>query len=215
VMQKAIFINKPARYFGLSCLLLTSVISLNTYAQSFCFLSASTYYEQVYCELQAKGAARDLPPFHQFKRNDENIQAVLLKRPAARAGIDLPRPKKKIPTLATSSKVEPRITSASSSGAPVSEQSRFSSVAPTSSFAGCELTENFIHCQAGTRYQLAANRLNHRLADTALTDDNRMALPIFTGDASDAHAVNRYLGSAYRQYIEKMHEIGLAGVTLT
>src|SRR5690606_13960643 len=93
-MRNVIFINKPVRYLWLFCLLLTSSISLSSYAQSFCFLSAATYYEQVYCELQAKGAARDLPPFHQFKRNDENIQAVLLKRPAARAGIDLPRPKK-------------------------------------------------------------------------------------------------------------------------
>src|SRR5690606_29447940 len=75
-------------------LLTVLLFSIETEAQSYCFLSAPTYYEQAYCELQAKGAARGLPPFQQFKRNDETIQAVLLKRPAARLGIQLPTPKK-------------------------------------------------------------------------------------------------------------------------
>lgn len=221
-MLKVIFINKPVRYLWLFCLLLTSSISLSSYAQSFCFLSAATYYEQVYCELQAKGEARDLPPFHQFKRNDENIQAVLLKRPAERARINLPPPKKKSPKAASSSRVAPRLVPVSGSDAlhtgslgTLADQSHALSEAATSGSTGCELTENFIHCGEGIRYQLVGNRLNHRLADTALTDDNRMALPIFAGDAADANAVNRYLGSTYRQYIEKMHEIGLAGATLT
>lgn len=208
-------IDKPGEYLWLSCLVLTSFVSLNTYAQSFCFLSASTYYEQVYCELQAKGAARDLPPFHQFKRNDENIQAVLLKRPAARVGIDLPLPKKKSATPAASLEAEPRISPVFSASAGAAAQSRSTPTDGADNFTGCKMIDNTFHCSEGVRYQLAGNRLNSRLADTALTPENKMTLPIFAGDVTEARAVNRYLSLAYRQYIEKMHEIGLAGVTMT
>src|SRR5690554_5610586 len=68
-------------------------VSAQSQSQSFCFASAASYYEQVYCELQARGEVKSLPPFYQFKRNDVMTQALLLKRPARRAGIDLPMPK--------------------------------------------------------------------------------------------------------------------------
>ena len=82
-------IRKTIQYFLFGMALLAGQSS----AQSFCFASASSYYEQVYCELQARGEAKTLPPFYQFKRNDATTQALLLKRPAGRIGIELPMPK--------------------------------------------------------------------------------------------------------------------------
>lgn len=192
-------------------LLFTALIAVESRAQSFCFLSAATYYQQVYCELQAKGETRGLPPFHQFKRNDETIQAVLLKRPAARLGIDLPSPKKNSQKPVMS---EARILPASDIAAQASALPG-SAETVVHSLAECALDEDDIICADGVSYQLTGNRLNHRLAAAALTADNQMALPVFAGSLADSLAVNRYLADAYRRYIEKMHEIGLAGATMT
>jgi hypothetical protein len=83
-----------------------------------------------------------------------------------------------------------------------------------SDLAACELTATVIKC-SDVHYTLTGNRLNHRLSDIALTDENAMALPVFTGSMSDTATANRYLTDAYRRYIEKMHDIGLAGATMT
>lgn len=216
-MQQAI--DRLSHRLGLLCLLVASFLSLNAHAQSFCFLSASTYYEQIYCELQAKGEARGLPPFNQFKRNDENIQAVILKRPAARIGIDLPMPKKRVVAPAVAQRpvqpAAPALRSTSPAIASSHAQPAPARLAATGNgLSACELTATVIEC-GDTRYALAGNRLNHRLSATALTDENRMALPVFTGSMDDTVAVNRYVSEAYRRYIEKMHDIGLAGATMT
>src|SRR5690606_9413842 len=73
-------------------MLMAGLFAGHAQAQSFCFASAGSYYEQVYCELQARGEATNLPPFYQFKRNDARTQALLLHRPASRIGIDRPNP---------------------------------------------------------------------------------------------------------------------------
>lgn len=175
-------------------------------AQSFCFLSASSYYEQVYCELQARGEARGLPPFYQFKRNDETIQASLLRRPAARIGIDLPAPRPASPVTRV---VQPQLPVTRSQ-----ENVRQSAAPVDAGLTGCTLDDHRISC-GDSRYQLMGNRLNHRLVEDALTDINRMELPRFSGDLQDESAVSQYLAQAYTRYIEKMHAIGLAGATLS
>src|SRR5690606_42145346 len=47
----------------------------------------------------------------------------------------------------------------------------------------------------------------------ALTAANRMALPRYQG-ADESTQIQPYLREAYRVYLSKMHEIGLAGATL-
>ena len=42
-----------------------------------------------------------------------------------------------------------------------------------------------------------------------------MGLDDFDGSLSDNAAVNRYLSRNYRRYLAKMHEIGLAGSTMS
>lgn len=179
---------------------------------SFCFLSASSYYEQVYCELQARGQTRGLPPFHQFKRNDEVIQAAILKRPAERNGIKLPSPQK--PSVQSVEAVAPDL-DLDKSPPPVLtavSQSDKTIPAPVAAGSACQLHQQHITC--GTkRFQLMGNRANHHLAAEALTAANRMALPRYQG-ADESTQIQPYLREAYRVYLSKMHEIGLAGATL-
>ena len=52
-----------------------------------------TEYEKLYCQIKAKDANVALPSFEDFRRNDPQVQALLLKRPAARWGLAVPSPK--------------------------------------------------------------------------------------------------------------------------
>lgn len=183
-------------------------------ANQFCFALAATYYEQVYCQLQAKAQTKGLPPFNQFKKNNEVVQASLLKRPAERNGIRLPAPTRKVQApIATI--IPPKIINKpqvsvpkTDVNEPVSRLSRNSSDESKNS-SGCELLANQIHC-GNQVFKLIGNKPNHRLANSALSIDNKMDLPKYQGGA-----VSHYLAQAYTQYIGKMCDIGLCGVTMT
>ena len=55
----------------------------------------NNYYEDVYCQIKHKGQGHSLPNIYEFRKNNVLTQAFLLKRPAARAGIDLKIPERK------------------------------------------------------------------------------------------------------------------------
>jgi hypothetical protein len=201
------------RYAWLSISILC-VLSASAKADQFCFALAETYYEQVYCQLQAKAQTKGLPPFNQFKKNNEAVQASLLKRPAERNGIKLPSPARK--TQATAAAIAPQniITNphASTQTAIVNEPEALpirSDKAESNKISGCELLGNQIRC--GSRvFKSLGNKANHRLAKRALSIDNKMDLPRYHGGG-----LSQYLARAYAQYIDKMCEIGLCGVTMT
>jgi hypothetical protein len=184
------------------------------HAQSFCFLSAGSYYEQVYCELQARGQTQGLPPFHQFKRNDEAVQAAILKRPAQRNGIKLPAPRSTTAPAAalTPNPLTPAVPTAKTAVQRLENSSSPLAVA-TADAQACRLEQQHIDCHA-VRYQLVGNRANRSLTAEALTDANRMALPRYQNTDEPAQIQN-YLRDSYRTYLSKMHEIGLAGATLS
>jgi len=198
---------KKTSLFSLVSLLLLAifpaVVSAQPQSQTFCFASAASYYEQVYCELQARGDAKNLPPFYQFKRNDAMTQALLLKRPALRAGIELPMPKATALSAPAAKKSLSEV-----------RQQPSASLAANADRPRCRLTDNSIVC-GEQRFDLTGNRKNSRLSEGVLNVENKMSLPVYTGLLSDQTAVNNYLANAYRQYLEKMHSIGLGGVTMT
>lgn len=201
------------RYAWLSLSILC-VLTASAKADQFCFALAETYYEQVYCQLQAKAQAKGLPPFNQFKKNNEAVQASLLKRPAERNGIKLPAPARKTqpPSAAiTAQKIitKPQV-SAQRTVANEPEAVPMRSVKYESNdTSGCELSGNQIHCGMQT-FKLVGNKANHRLANNALSIDNKMDLPRFQGGV-----LSQYLGHAYARYVAKMCDIGLCGVTMT
>lgn len=195
-------------------------------ASQFCFASAKTYYEQIYCELEAKGKAKGLPSFDQFKRNNEVVQASLLRLPAERNRIVLPAPRSaksltddvfvdSVPETKKNKVMQKESTTKNSSY----QQEVFKdehvarkldkSLSAVGN-ANCQLDASEIRC-ASKRYRLIGNKANKRLAQGVLLDTNKMALPLI----QQGQAMNAYVSSAYRQYIEKMCSIGLGAVTMT
>lgn len=191
------------RYIRLGISILC-LLACSAKADQFCIALAETYYEQVYCQLQAKAQTKNLPPFNQFKKNTEAVQASLLKRPAERNGIKLALSiKAPLPVAAAPAKPRnnPHVE-------PTPVQQRITKIALQET-ATCELTDKQIRC-AGRVYNLVGNKANRRLATHALSEQNKMALPI-----RNEESVERYLAIAYPEYITKMCEIGLCGVTMT
>lgn len=201
------------RYAWLSISILC-VLTASAKADQFCFALAETYYEQVYCQLQAKAQTKGLPPFNQFKKNNEAVQASLLKRPAERNGIKLPAPARRTQPPATSIAPQKIITNPHSrtpkaiANEPETVAKRSVKV-DSNNTSGCDLSGSQIRC--GSRvFKLQGNKANHRLAQGALSSDNKMDLPRYQGGG-----MSQYLAQAYGKYINKMCEIGLCSVTMT
>jgi len=196
-------------------------ITPSALADQFCFASAQTVYEQIYCELQVKAQTKGLPGFDQFKKNSEQVQASLLKRPAGRNGIKLPLPKKpiaKVPVelvmqTPTQGIPQPAAKSAiviqSTRTEPNSQPARIVNQVNVNS-KKCNFVKQQIHCGTDI-YQLQGNKNNRRLAAHVLDDAHKMNLPAY----EQGQGMSEYLSKAYEQYIEKMCAIGLGGVTMT
>lgn len=186
-------------------------------AKNFCFVKAETYYEQVFCEVSSKGNGRRLPDFYDFRKNDPLIQALLLKKPAARSGIALAMPRKKTKKAQNNAKanVNDRANSRANISAKnaVSSAKHQQSVEPTWR-GGCEFDKNTIVC-AKKRYVLTGNKNNNRLKADALSKGNRMGLVPYSKRLDNKVDVNDYLILSYQRYIEKMLAIGLGGVTMS
>ena len=55
-----------------------------------CMDGATTELEQMYCRVVSEGLGGGLPSPTDFKRNDPQVQALLLRRPAGRLGLPEP-----------------------------------------------------------------------------------------------------------------------------
>ncbi|WP_390615781.1 hypothetical protein [Maricurvus nonylphenolicus] len=170
-----------------------------------------TELEKVFCQLKAKGES--LPSLEDFRRNQPRIQALLLKAPARRQGIALPKvvtkakppaPKKTV----VNSKPEPR--KASPAAQPVSSTPR----QLPSSLSSCQLQGHLIQCPR-QQFRLATNRANRYLAKGALGPDNRLGLSNYQGERQNPQALKRHLTRSYERYIEKMLSIGLGASTMS
>jgi hypothetical protein len=187
-------------------LLLMSPLTVN--AGGFCLLLAESHYEQLYCEIKAMGQGRRLPSFLDFRRNNELTQAMLLKRPAAKVGVEVVLPKREV---AASRDVVPKITQV--------QAMRINREVDGGDYRGGELRQCLffaknIQC-GGVSYYLVGNQANSKLVQGALASTNKMEIPDYMGLLSDQRALSQYLTRAYRQYIGKMLEIGLGGSTFS
>lgn len=175
-------------------------------AESLCFSLAENYYEQIYCELDALGKARNLPAFADFRNNDETTQALLLKRTAARIGIEVKPPRRQQSPPRPQQEPARQMPSLPAAVEPGRD------MAPA--LADCVVTAGRINC-ATESYIFVSNRTNDLLPEGMLTDANRMNLPVFTGDSADRKQTGNYLSDAYAIYLQKMISIGLAESTLS
>ncbi len=172
-----------------------------------CLKAAKTELEKLYCKVVSEGQGDGLPSPTDFKRNDPGVQALLLRRPAGRLGLELPE------TDGTSA--TPRQPEASLEPVPKPRpQEPESDPQPAGRLADCRLEGQRITCPRG-RFALLENLPNSELADGVLGPDNRLGLSSFEGGRDNAEAVRRYLSDAYDQYILKMVDIGLGANTMS
>ena len=182
--------------------------------------------EKIYCQIQAKGQGASLPRFDEFQRNPELTQRLLLKRPAAKAGLTL-QPEMGDRQTKPQNKTAPNKNSAKTPSATQKNNSPVitNTIKPTppqnfvkqaplagaSEFSRCQMRTTSIVCDASS-YMLQDNRNNKSLAANALTDANQLLLKPAPTNSANIHP---YLREAYATYLIKMMDIGLAGVTLT
>jgi len=171
-----------------------------------CLSAAGSELERLYCEVVASGGGAGLPSQPDFNRNEPQVQALLLRRPAGRLGLDVPEPGSPGETGSA-----PELSEAESEpdhAGPEESQ-------PQSwLLADCNLEGQRIACPR-RRYDLVSNQPNSQLAGGALKEDNRLGLRPFEGNRDDEEAVRRYLSNAYDRYIPKMVDIGLGANTMS
>lgn len=174
-------------------------------ADEACLTSAQTDLERAYCEVVERGGGAGLPSMVDFKRNDPNVQALLLRQPAKRVGLALPK-------VSAKPKPEAKPEMAAPTRQPAKTSSSELSVAQ--GLADCQLKRELIQCPSAA-YKLANNRSLGSLDDGVLEPDNRLGIAPFGGPRSDDEAVRSYLSTAYDRYIPKMLAIGLGANTMS
>ncbi|MCL7942816.1 hypothetical protein [Marinobacter sp. ATCH36] len=171
-----------------------------------CMGGAKTDLEKLYCQVVSEGQGAGLPSPTDFKRNDPQVQALLLRRPAGRLGLEVPEPgapaaaapaPRPIDTESEPDRPEPEV-----------DQPQYGQL------ADCRLQGERIACPQ-QRYNLAMNQPNSKLESDVLGEDNRLGLSPFRGDRNDEQAVRRYLSDAYDRYIPRMLDIGLGANTMS
>ncbi len=189
-------------------LLAASCISVAS-ADEACLTSAQTDLERAYCEVVERGGGAGLPSMVDFRRNDPNVQALLLRQPAKRVGLALPKDSAK-PKPVSKPEPEPEM------AAPTRQPTKTSSSEPSiaQGLADCQLKRELIQCPS-TAYKLAGNRTLAALDDGVLEPGNRLGIEPFNGVRNDDEAVRSYLSNAYDRYIPKMLAIGLGANTMS
>lgn len=176
-----------------------------------------TEFEKIYCQIKAKGRGDDLPEYQEFRRNPTQTQALLLRRPARKLGIQLPDSNSNKPSSLASTPViqsqEPEIDVAAPTR-PAAPPAAKKPVATSHSLDACALDQEVITC--GTQqYELQINRSNKHLPADALGPGNQLVLPSRQSAAFAGASDHYYLSQTYVNYIEKMIDIGLADATMS
>ena len=192
----------------MALLLMTGTATMTVSADERCHSAAKTELEVLYCDVVAEGGGGSLPSQPDFNRNDPQVQALLLKRPAQRLGLTVPEPGQSRPPSAAAMNLPADVDNESL------EPAQPANPLASARLANCELAGELIRCPQAD-YDLAANQGRSSLPDGVLGPDNRLQIEPFTGDRSDDEAVRRYLSNAYDQYIPGMLRIGLGANTMS
>lgn len=172
-----------------------------------CLSQAETYFEQVYCEAKAKRPSA-LPDYLDFKKNTEQVQALLLKPVAKKIGITIIVPK----TKSTAKAIARRVEKARAIVQAAENMESSNSVnSGRSTLDKCSQQAKQVHCD-GSVFMLLGNKSNKQIPEAMFAADNRLNFPAYVpGGAGEAGYVSRLYGV----YIQKMIDIGLAGATLS
>lgn len=185
-----------------------------------CEVKDKTELEEIYCTLKSKNRVSTLPDFNQFRKNSDDVQWLLLKGPARKAGITLPpksslKPKTINAPLAdrkTDNKAADNQVNTSAQSNPLATQTTRTATSSNSGLANCSLKPTQIQCSYAT-FTLQYNLPNSKLAPAALKASNQLTLPPYN---SKFHASERdYLARCYPMYVNKILELGLAEAVMS
>jgi hypothetical protein len=177
-----------------------------------CAGQARTELEQAYCKILAANPNVALPSLQELRRNPEKTQRLLLRRPAAQAGIELPPEPAARPSAKPQPQTPPPAPKASAS-APAAKPAPRASVSD-GALSHCQLAGTSISCGSDL-FRLQGNMPNGRLAQGALDPERKIHFAEFTGDTADTAQVMSYLSTTYQRYLESMLEIGLGAATMS
>lgn len=180
--------------------------------------AADSELERLFCKVVEEGGGAGLPSPTDFRRNDPSVQALLLRRPAQRLGLEVPevsgtsvqpQPQQAEPESVSAETDEP-----DSDSQPGSQSESQPEPQSQGQLADCRLEGQRISCPQG-RFDLAENQPNSELEKGVLEPENRLGLSSFRGSRNDTEAVRQYLFDAYDQYIPKMVDLGLGANTMS
>jgi len=196
-------------------------IAMKSVADTGCSHQARTPLEELFCQIQLTSVGSGLPSFSDFRRNQPKIQALLLKRPARKLGLEVPT-STVVPRVAKNSKKEAKHAAALSEPIkPISVSLRGSlgfekpvARITANPFLQCQFRGKRIACK-NRHYELVDNKHNRRLAKDVLSANNLLGMMRFSGSVENEVELNSYLAESYTLYIQKMIDIGLGGVTMS
>ncbi|MGI9289574.1 MAG: hypothetical protein ACR2P1_29685 [Pseudomonadales bacterium] len=194
-MQNRI-VHACLRYRWATLLVLFGFFSEQGFADMACKPHTDAKYETAFCRVKQSPHGRNLPSLSDFRRNPQNMQYLLLRKPASKLGIDLPPPGKSSPVRAARKTLDRPVT-------PPRAEATVASVR-------CNTAIDSIRC--GSRiFRRLTNRSNNGIRPEALSSSNRLLFssPVAIKDEAS------YLLEAYVQYLHKMISIGLAGSTFS
>lgn len=193
------FARACIRYRWPILLVLFGFLSEAGIADAACEPQANAKYEKSFCRVKLSRYGRDLPSLSDFRRNPQNMQYLLLRKPAGKLGINLPPPDKSSPVQAARKTLN----------RPVTPPQAKRADAPAAS-SRCSTAIDSIRC--GSRiFRRLTNRSNKSVRPDALGASNRLLF----SPPSAARDEASYLLEAYVQYLNKMISIGLAGSTFS
>lgn len=176
-----------------------------------CESMAQTELERVFCKVKTGDPGALRVSLQDFRKNPPKTQRLLLMRPAKAAGISLPQAES-APAPASPARLSSPAANASE---PVPQQPVATSVEPSPlalALSECALQDNQIRC-ADQHYHLLGNlpnsKLNLDIAELVLD------IPAFDGDQQDMGQVQAYVSQSYREYVQKMVQLGLAASTMS
>lgn len=194
---------------------------------STCLSQSRSELEEVYCKIQAKKPNSNLPSFNDFQNNPPNTQYLLLKSPARKLNIPLPKPARLKPPQATLEmksknikdqeipikKLTPTIRSNIASPN-ISQVQGTQSDDSSQKMQHCKLDKLWIHCN-DIHYELVTNKKNTELEKNALSESNKMQIRDRNSEAFSGISNIKYLSKTYPIYIHKMLSIGLGAGTMS
>ncbi len=181
-----------------------------------CLLQAKSDLELIYCDVVSRGEGRGLPRFEDFKQNDVLVQTLLLKRPASKLKIKLPKQKTHshkshnqtvlVSKASKTKKTKPALF--------IPDEPPLSSKLRAFSLNQCRLTHDKILC-GKDHFIMKTNQANKTLSQGVLDKKNTMNLPRYSGNKGNDLEVQYYLSNAYVVYIGKMIDIGMGASTMS